>query len=144
MWRSSASRKREKSLAASASCQACSPTAFARVISAARSAGTRTDFSKSRRAQWIRRASSDSGSSPAAHGSRVSSRRPSAGSVARAWWVRSSVSAMSARAAAPPGGIIVFWSQNISEPSDSRSVSSPMRVRSSVSSAGVAHPPAFA
>ena len=144
MWRSSASRKREKSLAASASCQAGSPTALARVISAARSAGTRTDFSKSRRAQWTSRASSESGSGPRRPRLQRVEQAAQRGVGGRAWWVRSSVSAMSARASAPPGGIIVFWSQNISEPSASRSDSSAIRPRRAAISGACAHPPAFA
>ncbi len=43
---------------------------------------------------------------------------------------------MSARGLAPPGGIIVFWSQNISAPSAPRSVSSAIRPRRTDSSAG--------
>ena len=125
-----------KSALARASSHACWPSADARVISAARSAGTRTAFSTSRRVTARSRASADSGSRSATHGSRASSRSASPGSVSRPWTMRSSVAACSARAGAAAGGIIVFWSQNSSDPIEPRSESSASRSRREIRAVG--------
>ena len=62
--------------------------------------------------------------------------RRAPGSVRRSCWIRSSASNWSARAPAPPGGIIVFWSHRSRPPIPPRSAISPARSRSFASSFG--------
>src|SRR5205085_5999727 len=111
-------------------CQALSPSAPARRMSAVRSGGTRCAFSKSWRATRIRLASNDSGSSPSSTGRSSSSSRPSAGSMNFWCAIRPTVARTSARASAPAGGIFVRWSQKSSDPVLCRSVISASRRRS--------------